>query len=231
MSIILDLIIVAIVVIFAIISAKKGFVCTLIEVVGFVLAIYVALTASTPIANIVYDKTIQPIVVKTFESAISDGIANSNTAVDAVWDQIPSFISENSFLNLSKENAVSVLGDNISLDTATITTKLSDSIIKPTVTKILSSLLAVIIVVILLLVVKIIAKYINKIFNISVIGTLNKTLGGILGIVKGGAIAVVFCLIISLILTFVKDGFLIFTYDTINASHIFKLLMSFSPFL
>lgn len=231
MAIVLDLIIIAIVVVFAIISAKKGFVRTLIEVVGFVFAIYVALTFSTPLSNMIYDKTVHPIVAKTFESAINDGAANSNAAVDAVWNKIPSFISENSFFNISKENALNVLGDNISLDTQTITTKISDSLLKPAITKIISSLLAIIIVCVLLFIVKILAVQINKLFNISLVGGLNKTLGGILGIVKGGTIAIVFCLFISLILTFAKDGFLIFTYDNINASTLFKFIMSFSPFL
>ncbi len=231
MSLILDLIIIAIVVIFALISAKKGFVCTLIEVVGFVFAIYIALSFSTPIANTIYDKTVQPIIANTFETVISDGVANSNDAVDAVWNKIPSFISENSFFNISKENALTVLGDNVSLETEILTSKISDSLLKPAVTKILSSLISVIIVFVLLFVVKILAVQINKLFNISIIGSLNKTLGGILGIIKGGAIAIVFCLIISLILSFTKNGFLIFTYDNIQSSTIFKYLMEFSPFL
>ena len=52
MSYILDAIIILIVLFYVFISAKKGFVRTLIEVVGFVAAIVIAFTVSTPIAEV-----------------------------------------------------------------------------------------------------------------------------------------------------------------------------------
>ena len=63
MGIILDLIILAIIVIFAFLSAKKGFVRTLIELVGFFLAIFIASSISPAISNGVYDKFIEPAIV------------------------------------------------------------------------------------------------------------------------------------------------------------------------
>ena len=53
---ILDLIIVAILVVFALLAAKKGFVKSVIEIAGFVLAIFLAFTLSSPATNFIYDK-------------------------------------------------------------------------------------------------------------------------------------------------------------------------------
>ncbi len=231
MSIILDVIIVLILLFFAFLSAKKGFVRTLIEVVGFIAAIVVAISISTPIANMVYDTTIQPVVAKTVESAVTDGSSNVNNAVDAVWNKMPAFLTESNFFNLSKDSITATINSDVATNTAQLTNTISDSFIKPAVSKLLSVIISVILVLILLVVVKILAKYINKLFTFSVIGDINKTLGGILGLVKGAAVAVVFCMIVSLVLSFTKDGFLIFTYDAINSSYIFKFLMGFSPFL
>lgn len=231
MSYILDAIVVLIILFFAFLSAKKGFVRTLVEVVGFVAAIIVAITLSTPVANFVYDKTVEPVVAKTVEAAVSEGTANANSAIDAVWDKMPAFLTESSFFDLSKENITATIGGEVTANTAELTSTISDSFVKPAVTKLLSVLISVILVVVLLFVVKILAKYVNKLFTFSVIGDINKTLGGILGLVKGAAVAVIFCLVISLILSFTKDGFLIFTYDAINSSYIFKFLMGFSPFI
>ena len=52
MNIILDIIIVAIVVICVFLSAKRGFTRTIIELVGFVAAILIAINLSTPVANL-----------------------------------------------------------------------------------------------------------------------------------------------------------------------------------
>lgn len=231
MSFILDAIIVLIVLFFAFLSAKKGFVRTLIEVIGFVAAIIVAFTISTPIANTVYDITIEPFVAKTVESAVSEGAANANSAIDAVWNKMPAFLTESSFLNLSKDNITTSVNGQTTSNTAQLTNTISQSFLKPAVSKLLSVLISVILIVVLLFVVKILAKYINKLFTFSVVGDINKTLGGILGLVKGVAVAVIFCLVVSLILSFTKNGFLIFTYDAINSSYIFKFLMGFSPFI
>ncbi len=231
MSLVLDAIIVLIILVFAFLSAKKGFVRTLIEVVGFILAIVIAIGLSTPIANGIYDAAVQPIVAKTVESAMSEGSATANAAVDAVWNKMPAFLTESSFFGVTKENITSTITDEVAANTVTVTNSISDSFVKPIVTKLLSVLISVILVVILLFVVKLLAKYINKLFTFSVIGDINRTLGGILGVVKGAAISVIFCLIISLILSFTKDGFLIFTYDAINSSYLFKFIIGLSPFI
>lgn len=231
MSYILDAILVLIILITVFISAKKGFVRTLVEVVGFVAAIFIAFTFSSPIASAVYGKMVEPVIVKTVENVSTDTANTASDAVDAVWQKMPAFVTESNFLGLSKEN----ISQQVEIETANGVTELADSVsnsfAKPVITKLLSVLISVILVVALIFVVKIAAKYINKLFSFSLIGTINKTLGGILGLVKGVALAVVFCMIITLIISFTKNGFLIFTYDAIQSSYIFKFLAGFSPFI
>lgn len=231
MSYILDGIIILIILLGVFLSAKKGFVRTLIEVVGFVAAIVVAFTLSSPLANTIYDKMIEPSVVKTVEAVATDGAENASAAVDAVWSKMPAFITESSFFNLSKDSITSTVQAETANGSAQLAQTVSDSFVAPAVTKLISVFISVILVIVLLFVVKILAKYLNKLFSFSIVGDINKTLGGLLGLVKGAAIAVIFCLVISLILSFTKNGFLIFTYDAINSSYIFKFLMGFSPFL
>lgn len=230
MSIILDAIIILIIILFVILSAKKGFVRTLIEVIGFIAAIAIALSISTPIANFCYDGAVQPIVAKTVESTITEGSSNVNEAVDAVWNKLPSFLTESNFFKLSKDNITSSINEETASDTAQLIDTIN-SFVKPAVTKLLAVIISVILVVVLLFVVKLLAKAVNKLFSFSIIGDINKTLGGILGLVKGAAVSVIFCMIISLILSFTKNGFLIFTYDAINSSYLFKFIMGLSPFL
>lgn len=228
----LDAIIVLIVLFFVFLSAKKGFVRTLIEVVGFAAAIMIALTISNPLADFVYDKTVKPAIEKTVSTAVNESVNGINEAVDTVWEKLPNFLTESSFTALSKDQLTTTVNDSAASSAeSAISTAVSESFLKPAITKILSLLFSVILVIALLLIVKILAKYINKIFTFSVVGDINKTLGGILGLIKGFAIAIVFCLVISLILSFTKDGFLIFTYDNINSSYIFKFLLGFSPFI
>lgn len=228
MSYILDAIVILIVLFYVFISAKKGFVRTLIEVVGFVAAIVIAFTVSTPIAEVSYDSFIYPSIAENVEVTGKDNI---NDAADAVWDKLPKFITENSFFGVSKDNVTASAEDEFANQSDSIAQSISDKMIKPTVVKLLSVIVSFVLVIILLFVAKILAKYVNKLFTFSIVGDINKFLGGALGVVKGAAIAIIFCLVISIILSFTKGGFLIFTYDAINSSYLFKFLMGFSPFI
>ena len=228
MAYILDGIIVLIILLFVYLSAKKGFVRTLIEVVGFIAAIAIAFSVSTPIAELTYDSFVYPSVEETIQETGKDNI---NSAVDAVWEKLPDFMTESSFFGLSKDTATESAQSDFSNNSSELAKSISDNLVKPTAVKLISVIVSVILVIVLLIVVKILAKFINKLFTFSFVGDLNKILGGVLGLVKGTSIAVIFCLLISLILSFTKDGFLIFTYDAINSSYLFKFLMGFSPFL
>ena len=63
MNFLLDLIVLAIIAAVALISARRGFVRVAIELVGFIAAIFITFTISTPLASLTYDKIIEPPIV------------------------------------------------------------------------------------------------------------------------------------------------------------------------
>ena len=65
MNYLLDLIVIAIIAAVALISAKRGFVRVVIELAGFIAAIFISFTISTPLANLTYDKIIEPPIVSS----------------------------------------------------------------------------------------------------------------------------------------------------------------------
>lgn len=227
MGIVLDLIIVGIILLMIFLSAKRGFVRTLIEVVGFVAALFIAFTFSSPIAGITYDKIIEPAVVKTIEETTADaGVA----ATDTIWATVPDFITNNSErFGISKEDLTVKLsgGDNAASDAAV---SISENIIEPIAVKVLGLTISTVLIVVLLFVVNVLAKLLNKLFSFSLVGKLNRTLGGVVGFFKGILFSVVFCMIVSVIVSFTQNGFLIFTTQAIDSSVIFGTICDFLPF-
>ncbi len=222
MWIILDLIVVAVVVICIFVSAHRGFVRTVIETVGFVAALFIAFTFSGPAANFTYDKIIEPPVI----AAISDGATSTaDNTVETVWEALPDFLTGNAeHLGLSKDSISASITQNAAEDISVAASVTSQSVVRPVVVKLLGLLYTAIISVVLLFVVKILARLLNKVFSFSVVGKLNRFLGGLLGLVKGLVFAVLFCMLATLIVSFTANGFLIFTADTIEATYIFKPL-------
>ena len=213
MSIIIDLIIVAIILVTALISAKQGFVRAVVEVAGFVAAVLVAFSVSAPLADITYEKVIEPPILSTAQTA------------DSVWESLPSFITDNSEkLGITKEHIEKIVVESTLSSTDTALNEISQKAVKPVATGILETLYAVILIVVLLFVVKILAKLLNKAFSFSVVGKLNRTLGGLLGVVKGLAIALIVCEIVVLIISFTDNGIWIFNNENIDKTYIFKFL-------
>lgn len=221
MNYVIDLIIIAIIAICVLISAKRGFVKVVIEVVGFVAVCIFAFSVNMPLSEATYDKFIEPTIVKAVNASVED---TSLSTKDDVFNSLPSFLAENAEnLGISIDSFYSKITDNVSSGVETAVTTASQDVIKPIFTKILGTIYAVVIILVLLFVVKILANLINKLFSFSIVGKTNRVLGGIIGLPKGIVFAIIFCLLISLIVS-LSGGFLIFTPENIDKTILFKLL-------
>ena len=218
MSFILDLIILAIIVICVLISARKGFVKTIIGIAGLVLAVVLAITLSTPLANFTYDKIVEPAVTGTIENAISNVTDKAENIVkENVYESLPGFVQNNIDLSEFEISA----GENAA---AAIT----ESAVKPVALSLLKAVFSLILFVILSFVVRILSKILNSIFSFSILGKANKLLGGALGAVQGVVFALIFILITNVLIS-LTGGFFIFTQESIDSSFIFSLVSKILP--
>lgn len=246
MNFIIDLIIVLIIMLCVWISAKKGFVKTIVGLVGFILVTYLSFTLSSPLAGITYDKIIEPVVIRSVGTPdntsedmekvseeienISGAIENSDININDLWDSLPAVIKENAEkLGLSKEELDTSFDDFISAGKELTTKNLSQEVIKPFVTRILEMIYSIIIMIVLMFIINIIASIINKLFTFSLVGSLNKILGGVVGFPKGIIYSILFCMIVSLAVKF-SGGFWILTEENLDKTILFELLANIIPF-
>ncbi len=218
MGIVLDIIIIAIITVTAFLSAKRGFVKTAVELVGFVLASYLAFALSAPLSAFIYGSWIEPGV----SSSIAEKIAEAGGSVQtAAIDALPAIIGNNlDKFGVDPTALAASLPDTAQAAAQT----LCDNIIGPIVKGIFQSLLSIIIFIVATFVVKLLAKLLNKIFSFSVVGVLNKTLGFVLGAVKGAVFAAIFCAAVVLIASLTGKGFFIFSASAVNSSLTCSLL-------
>ncbi len=221
MGYIIDLIALGIVVVTVFLSAKHGFVRTLVEVVGFVAALIIAFNVSTPLAETTYTKVLEPQMLTAAQSAAQTG--GQGTA-DALWSAMPKFITDNGFLGVTYENVSSTVNDATTSDAVQQAVKsTSRTLVMPVAVKLLSMLFATVIFVVLLIVVKIAARFLNKLFSFSIIGTANRALGGVLGVFKGLLVAAAVCMIISVLVSY-TGGFWVFTPKALSNSYLLNFI-------
>lgn len=212
MGIILDVIFILIVILFMLISAKKGFVRTFLEISGIVLAMVLAVSLSGYIADFVCSGYIIPGLTNLITSSLEGAGEN-------LVENIPAIVVTISNLAGLGEDFISTAVTS-GASSAAVT-------ICESVTPFLISLIKTIAIVILFFVLNVIfrflAKRINSIFNISILGKVNKLLGAFVGIIKGAVFAVLFCIIVSLISS---TGFFgILNQELIESSFICKAVL------
>ncbi len=82
MTVIIDLVVVALILIIALVSAKQGFVRVLVQSVGYILAGVLAMAISTPLANTTYDKFIEKPVVDAIVDVFDDVVEENNDILE-----------------------------------------------------------------------------------------------------------------------------------------------------
>ncbi len=216
MGIVLDIIIVLIIGLCAFLAAKKGFVLTLIELVGFIIAIVIATNVSAPLAQITYDKAIKPTVTNAIASSFE---SDASEALENIPDFVTSIFKEAGF-DLS--GITTEAGESVGEAAARIT----DTVVKSSVVNILKAIYTIPLFFILMIVVKLLAKLVNSLFKGVVLGGANKVLGCLLGGAKGILFAVLFSLLTFFLSAMFNDELLFFTKDAIEDSYICEYFLS-----
>ncbi len=221
---ILDLIVVLIILVIALISAKRGFVRVFLELMGFIAAVIISFTFSTPLAELTYDKIVEPNIVSEIADSVNSVADNSATnTIDDTWESLPKIVKNNADkIGMSKEELNKLLTENIGNGIDSVVDSTSENVIRPLVVTPLRLVYILLMLVFLIFVVRTFARLINKLFKFSIVGKLNFILGGIVGIPQGIIFAMVFCILVLIITSFTAKGFWIFTSEAVSNSWVFN---------
>lgn len=253
-SFLLDLILAVIIGISVFLSARRGFVRTFVEAVGFIAAAILVFTVCTPLASATYDKIIEPPILEMVSEEVDKNFEDTSAeipgfdvnseevekiksqlsgSVDDVIKSLPPFIQnyiEKSGINtdelLNTAEDIAQNGGTVEETAQNITKNISQNKIKPLVVRVLSYIYSFLLFIIALILVKILARILNKAFSFSLAGKLNTTLGGVCGFAKGIIFAMLLCVIIYTVISFTKNGIWIFSVENIDKTFIFKYLIS-----
>lgn len=225
MSWILDLLVVGIVLIFLWLGIRKGFVTTLLEVVGILLAIVIAFSVSAPLSETIYNSFVEPTVSQSVDNALANYTGNAiEETVDELWQENGTIAYFAELSGLKKADVISGASRYSQDGVSAVSVFVKETVVRPVATMIVRVILMAVLLLILLILVKILAKLIGKLFTFSLFGTLNSVLGAALGGVKGLLAAVIFCVIFGTVITASENGALGFTKESIDQSMLFGRL-------
>lgn len=223
MALIIDMVIIAIVAFVVWRSAAHGFVRTVIEMVGYILAALLSITLSGIAADSIYTNAIRPAVIESVEDQIYNASLNTEEQVDAIWEELPSFVTGTLDLFGSKEKFVSDISGSIVSQSADVSARVADSIVKPIVVNTVKMLLSTILFIVLFAAVKFLARHINRLFRLPLISSVNSLLGGAIGFAKAFIIIGLIVFIIKIAVASMGRLW-IFDEDLIKDTYLFRFM-------
>lgn len=224
---VLDIIIVAFFLIFVIIGIKSGAAKTLLKLVGTLLAVFLASSFGSVIAKWIYEGFFQKGIINSINTAIEQ--SGTGDALQSVANSLPDLVyNALSLLGISKESLISQTENAANASQATIS-QTFEGIISPVLTSIISFFVIIILFILLSVLFKFLIRLLLNVFELPVLHTVNRLLGGVLGALEGVAVVYLMILLIRLILPFAGDDFFI-TEQLINQSVLFKAMYNIDIF-
>ena len=220
MALIIDIVIVIILSIVVWRSAVHGFMRTIIEIVGYILAATISISFASVAADKVYESMVRPSVIQSVEQCVADAGLSTDDQVEEIWESMPSFVTQTADLFVSKDEIKSEIRKSYNKNVSTVSTVVAD-LVKPVTINLVKLLVSAISFLILMALVKLLAYNINRFFNLPILNVINLTFGGIIGFAKG---VVVIC-ILTLIIKIAVDSmgnFWIFNKEFIDTTYIFR---------
>ena len=211
MTYIVDIILVVVFALVILISAKKGFFKSLVDLIGSLVAVLVAKLLSEGAAKAVFDG----FVYKGAESALmqSLGEAGSTDYVEQIENALASLPEGlNGILQIMGIDSQSLMDklSGVNLNGDNLVESLMNSVVVPLGTAVVQFVLFVVFAIALIFAVKLLAKLIDKIVKkLPVIKGFNKTMGAVFGILRGLIIVVIISMLVSVVVGFIGNEMLI----------------------
>lgn len=226
MSIILDVILLAVLAAFIFTAAKKGFMSTLLELLAVIVALVLAYQLSPVVAQATYDGIVEKKIIEEVQTKIDETVDISATAqqTKVIVEAIPEFmVKYAASVGVDTDEIKSKISEE-KITSENLATDLTRRIAQPIVVGALSIVFFFILSTALLFALRWLAQLLTKLFKIPLVKNVNQILGGVLGACKGIMVIIFISTMLELIFSgadgvvakAVDDSFVVGLLDNIN---------------
>ena len=232
MAYLLDL---AVILIFAatiFVGYKRGFVKSVIGVVGLLLAIVLAFTISGAAANGIYSAFVQKPSEQAIESAISGQVGtlsiedNLTAAIDAMPSLVKNLMTHN---GLTAEKLAQKIGGGTQNTAQAIAVAVTDTVVRPVMTLFIRFIAFIVLFVALQIAVVFVGRLISKLVRHTPLKGANAALGAVLGAVKGLVWVLLAVMLMQAIAGFVTSEDALISQKSISETTVVRFVADHNP--
>lgn len=231
MAIVLDLILLALFIFIVFCSYRRGFVRTVVELAGYVLVCVLAFVCTGPMSGWIFDTFMEEPVTRSAAAAIQSQVGDSAVeAAGSFWSQLPDFVTQGAAgFGITEEGLAAALQKGLD-GSEGMAGAVTNYVARPILTGMTRVILIIVIFLVGMLLVRLLARTINRMFQLPVIGTVNRVLGGALGLVKATLLVLLLCWLVGAVAALAGGDFGMQLRDAVQRTWLFKWLYGFKPF-
>ena len=190
-----------------VIGYKKGFLSTILNVVGFVAALFAAFALSAPLADGIYKTVVQPSCERAIESALTETAGDLTPAesIEKAMGSLPQFVQGlMERKGVTAQTLTNKIGGSVGSVAHDVAVTVTDTVARPVMTLFIRCIVFLVLFIVLLIVVKILEKIVAKLFRRTLFGGINGALGALLGAVRGALWVLLLVTVLQAIAGFTK---------------------------
>lgn len=230
-SLILDIVTVLVAVLFVLVGYHRGFIKSVVRLIGFAASVVAAALLSNPVAVKVYDMLfrarVETLVTQKVEEAAASATASLQEQIASVVASLPQSIQ--SLIAVYGVDVESFVG--AAQPAQTLSTTILDQIVTPLCTTVLQLIVFLVLFLVLFLIIHLVGKLLDKIFaSLPIIKQVNGALGAVIGFAEAVLVLFVLCYGVQLYMSLTGAQSVITSSD-LEQTYLVRYLMELNPIL
>lgn len=197
-----DVVAVVLLIYFVYIGARHGILRTLVGLLGYAAAFFVARLGSPVAAQKLYDSVVRDAVKLVLTRRMADLLGQGTAAASDITAAIP-----DSLRRLMGNDALDAAGSALHTEADLWIESLIDSALREPILSLLQGLFFLVIFTLTVLLVRFFSRMFSRLYMVPVLGTVNTLLGGVFGVLEAALVLFVASLALQLLILFSGGGF------------------------
>ena len=226
MSIILDIAVVAIIVLFTVTSFRRGLVSSIVDFAGTIVSIVAASFIASSMSVSIYNQFVRDKIVESVSQALSSLPSSAGAVEQAseIMSSLPDYVTNIlALMGINENNLLSAIDTTyLSIPNAV------EALVYPTAVKIITAALTIILFMIFIVVIGLVSRLLTKTLNIAGLSVVNKIGGAAFGLVKALLLIMVLSLVLYFIMMFLPTDVTMAINDGVENSILYKGIYNIS---
>ncbi len=226
MNFFLDFIVIAVIALFVATGFKKGFIYSIVNLLGTAISVVVSSVAGSMLALPIYNSVVQKSIIDGVDGIVRS-LPEETTALQTaneVMEQSSTFI--NNIFTFSGVTSDSLSNEIMSTNLSV--PDLVETLVRPYAVRMISTILTILLFVVLTIIVKLIADALTKTIEFVKLGTVNRILGIVFGVAESALVIMVITLMIYFVMMYLPSGMCNDLHNGINQTYLYRYIYQYS---